>query len=96
MKARPAGRTRRVPSWPAAGLLLAASCLDADPGNAILRSASNEVPCPWQELAIVSRPGVGSAGIYIVEGCQQRLTYRMDVQSSRAELVTRVALSPKP
>lgn len=96
MKARSAGRTRRVHLWPAAGLLFAASCLDADPGSAILRSASNDVPCPWQQLAIVSRPGVGRAGTYIVEGCQQRLTYRIDVQSSRAELVTRVALSPNP
>jgi hypothetical protein len=79
---------QRVPLW-AAGLLLVASCLQFDGGDAVIRSAANDAPCPRRDLAVVSRPGVGSAGTYVVEGCGQRLTYRIGVQSTRAELVAR-------
>jgi hypothetical protein len=83
-----------VPLWAAAGLLVAASCLEFDGGDAVIRSAANDVPCPRRGLAIVSRPGTGSAGTYVVEGCGQRLTYRIDVQSTRAELVSRAVPAP--
>lgn len=86
--------TLRAPVWAAAGLLLAAACFESNGGDAVTRSAAGAVPCPRTDLAILSRPAVGNAGTYVVEGCGQRLTYEIGAQSTRPVLVSRVALTP--
>lgn len=75
-------------------VLALASCADFGGKDAVLRTAADETPCPREQLTIVSQPGQGEPGEYVLEGCGQRLTYRVTLSPRQVLLLSRVSTTP--
>jgi nitrous oxide reductase len=77
---------------PAALLAFAggAGCSDFGGKAAVMRTAADETPCSQAELQIVSQPGQGLDGMYVIEGCGQRLTYQVTLSPRSILLLSRV------